>query len=60
MDDRRRLDARASALAFAATCVLATGAATGLFILLDPRSQAFWAARWDDLVAAVQTFFGAR
>ncbi len=60
MDDRRGLDSRASALSFVATCALATGAATGLFVLLDPRAQAFWAARFQELVTAVQTFFGAR
>lgn len=60
MDDRRRLEPRASVLSFVATCVLATSAATGLFVLLDPRAQAFWAARFEEFVTAVQTFFGAR
>lgn len=60
MDERRRLAPRASALSFVATCVLATAAATGLFVLLDPRAQAFWAARISEFVTAVQGLFGAR
>lgn len=60
MDERRRLELRASALSFVATCAIATAAATGLFVLLDPRAQSFWAARFGELVAAVQGLFGAR
>ncbi|HZP95895.1 MAG TPA: hypothetical protein VFC31_06125 [Candidatus Limnocylindria bacterium] len=59
MDDRR-LDPRASALSFVVTCALATAAATGLFVLLDPRAQAFWAAWLGELVGAIQAPFGGR
>ena len=58
VDDRRRLDPRGSALSFVVTCAIATVSATGLFVLLDPRTQAFWAARFDELGTAVQAFFG--
>ncbi len=54
----RRLTARASVFSFLAMTVVATAAATGLFVLLDPRAQAYWAARWDALVGFVRGLFG--
>lgn len=54
----RRLTARASVISFVGTTLLATAAATGLFVLLDPRAQAFWAARFSELVGAVRGLFG--
>ncbi len=54
----RRLDPRASVVSFLGTTLLATAAATGLFVLLDPRAQAFWAARFGELVGAVRGLFG--
>jgi len=56
MDDRR-LTPRASVLSFALTTALATAAAIGLFVLLDPRAQAFWSGRFGDLVSLVRSFF---
>ena len=56
--DQRRLSARASVLSFAATTVLATAAALGLFVLLDPRAQAFWAGRFGELFAAIRGALG--
>jgi hypothetical protein len=35
-----------------------TAAATGLFVLMDPRAQQFWAQRWEALVAFVLGLFG--
>jgi len=55
--DRQRLSPRASVVSFAATTLLATGAALGLFVLLDPRAQAFWRPLWE-LFAAVRGVFG--
>ncbi len=52
----RRLSARASVISFVVTAAGATGAAMGLFILLDPRAQAFWAARIQELITAVRSF----
>ena len=56
----RRLTLRASVVTF----VLMTGAiivaAAALFILLDPRTQAFWVARWDDLSALVRSWLPGR
>jgi hypothetical protein len=37
---------------------VATSLATGLFVLLDPRAQSYWAARWEALVAFVRGLFG--
>ena len=53
----RRLTPRASVISFVATSALATAAAMGLFVLLDPRAQAFWSGRLSDLVAAVRSLF---
>ena len=58
--DGRRLSPRASVLSFVATSALATGAAVGLFVLLDPRAQAFWGGRFGELFAAIRALFGAR
>ncbi len=54
----RRLTARASLLSFVVMTAVATAAATGLFVLLDPRAQAYWGARWEALVGFVQGLFG--
>lgn len=54
----RRLSARGSVISFVATLMIATGAATGLFVLLDPRAQAFWAARIQALIQAVRGLVG--
>jgi len=45
-------------LSFVFISAIATSLATGLFVLLDPRAQAYWAARWDALVGFVRGFFG--
>ena len=59
MDDRR-LTPRASVLSFVATSAIATAAATGLFVLLDPRAQSFWGARFGELVSALRALVGVR
>ena len=56
MDDRR-LSPRASIVSFVVTSALATAASTGLFVLLDPRAQAFWAGRLGDLGSLVRSLF---
>jgi hypothetical protein len=56
MDDRR-LTPRASIVSFVLTSALATAASIGLFVLLDPRAQAFWSGRFGDLVNLVRSFF---
>ncbi len=60
MTDAERLTPWASILSFVATAVLATAAATGLFVLLDPRAQAFWGTRSAELVNAVRGLLGLR
>jgi hypothetical protein len=37
---------------------LVTAAATGLFVLLDPRAQQFWVQRWEALAGFVRSLFG--
>jgi hypothetical protein len=59
MNDRR-LSPRASVISFVVTSALATAGATGLFVLLDPRAQAFWASRLSDLVNALRALVGLR
>jgi hypothetical protein len=54
----RRLSPRGSVLSFVATTLIATAGAVGLFVLLDPRAQAFWATRLGELLAAVRGLFG--
>lgn len=56
----RQLSPRTSVLSFVGTTVLATAAATGLFVLLDPRAQAFWAARASETIDAVRGLLGLR
>jgi hypothetical protein len=53
----RQLSPRASVISFVATSAIATAAATGLFILLDPRTQNFWAGRFNDFVTLVRGLF---
>ncbi len=52
----RKLSARVSAISFVVTAAGATAAAMGLFILLDPRAQAFWASRIQEFFAAIRAF----
>jgi hypothetical protein len=58
--EQRRLGPRSSVLSFVATTVLATAGAVTLFVLLDPRAQAFWSGRLGEFFAAVRGLFGAR
>ena len=58
--DQKRLSPRASVLSFVVTSALATGAAVGLFVLLDPRAQTFWGGRFSELFAALRALFGVR
>ena len=59
MDDRR-FTPRASVISFVATSAIATAAATGLFVLLDPRAQSFWGARVGELLSALRSLLGVR
>ena len=54
----RRLSPRGSLISFVLTTVISTAAAVGLFVLLDPRAQAFWASRLGELFASVRGLFG--
>lgn len=54
----RRVSARSSVLSFVVTAAVATAAAMGLLVLLDPRAQAFWATRIQEFIAAVRGLVG--
>jgi hypothetical protein len=49
-----RVAFRSSAIGFAVMTGAVTLAAMGLFVLMDPRAQAFWGARIGDLVSFVR------
>jgi hypothetical protein len=50
-----RVGFRSSAVAFGLMTGGVTLAAMGLFVLMDPRAQAFWGARIADLVGFLQS-----
>ncbi|MHB8630321.1 MAG: hypothetical protein ACYC9W_00130 [Candidatus Limnocylindria bacterium] len=52
--DRRGLSFRDSAITFAVMTAVVAALAVGLLILLDPRSQAFWGAKFSDLGTAAR------
>ena len=49
-----RVAFRSSAIGFALMTGAVTLAAMGLFVLMDPRAQAFWGARIGDVVSFVR------
>jgi hypothetical protein len=49
-----RVSFRSSAIGFAVMTGAVTLAAMGLFVLMDPRAQAFWGARFQDAVSFVR------
>ncbi len=54
----QRLSGRGSAISFVLMTGLVTAAATGLFVLLDPRAQQFWVQRWETLAGFVRSLVG--
>ena len=53
--DRRGLSFRDSAITFAAMIAAVAALAVGALILLDPRAQAFWGAKFSDLGVAARS-----
>jgi hypothetical protein len=54
----QRLSGRGSVVSFVLMTGLVTAAATGLFVLLDPRAQLFWVQRWELFAGFVRSLFG--
>ena len=54
MADRRGISFRDSAITFAFMTAVVVVLAVGTLILLDPRSQAFWGAKFSDLGTAAR------
>ncbi len=54
----QRLTGRGSVVSFVLMTGLVTAAATGLFVMLDPRAQLFWVQRWEALATFVRGLFG--
>jgi hypothetical protein len=52
-----RIPFRSSAIGFAVMTGAVTLAAMGLFVLMDPRAQAFWGARIGDAIDFVRSLF---
>jgi len=52
-----RVDFRSSAIGFVIMTGAVTLAAMGLFVLMDPRAQAFWGARIGDAISFVRSLF---
>ncbi len=49
----------AAVVGFVLITALVVSAATGVFVLLDPRAQAFWATRIGDVSAGVESLIRA-
>jgi len=54
MADRRPFSFRDSAITFAFMTAVVAVLAVGLLVLLDPRAQAFWGAKFSDLGTAAR------
>jgi hypothetical protein len=57
---RRSLSLRASLITFVLVAAATVAFAVLVLLVLDPRTQAFWGARWSDLVLTVRGLFGSR
>jgi hypothetical protein len=54
MADRRSFSFRDSAITFAFMTAVVAAIAVALLVLLDPRAQAFWGAKFSDLGTAAR------
>lgn len=54
MADRQGISFRESTISFAFMTAIVAVLAVGILILLDPRAQAFWGAKLNDLLSAAR------
>jgi hypothetical protein len=54
MADRRPFSFRDSAITFASMTAVVVAVAVALLVLLDPRAQAFWGAKFSDLGTGIR------
>ena len=54
VDARRGFSFRDSAITFTFMTAVVAALAVGLLVLLDPRAQAFWGAKFNDLGTGVR------
>jgi hypothetical protein len=52
-----RISFRGSTLAFGLMTGIVTLGAMGIFVLMDPRAQAFWASRLGEAASFVRSLF---
>jgi hypothetical protein len=52
-----RIGFRGSTVAFGLMTGIVTLGAMGIFVLMDPRAQAFWASRLGEAVSFVRSLF---
>jgi len=55
--DRPSFSLRRGVITFVLLCGVVLAIAVVLLLALDPRTQAFWAARWNELTAFVRSVF---
>jgi hypothetical protein len=56
--DRPSFSLRRGVLTFVLLCGIVLAIAVVLLLALDPRTQAFWTSRWNELAAFVRSVFG--
>lgn len=57
-DARPRLSLRASVITFVLMSGIVVAAVMGLLILIDPRTQDYWAGRFAEATAGIRVLFG--
>ena len=56
--ERPGFSLRRSVITFVLLCGVVLAIAVVVLLALDPRTQAFWSGRWNELTAFVRSVFG--